>query len=205
MVGKRWHSMINTIPPQPVKKEVCVDSRIIAEHLGNQHEAAFELISAYQGDLEEFGVIRFKIGKPAKGTRGARPERYALLNEDQPYLSLTYSKNTLRARRLKINLVKAFSRFRQHQQTEVDYLPFYHALHDEVRWWRHQAESDMPNPPALISALILELARIVKLSRTAVGEAHRNQLSDQGAQLVVIDAAIQGVTDSLERLKGEKQ
>jgi hypothetical protein len=48
-------------------------------------------------------------------------------------LLLTFSRNTAHIRKLKVELVKAFSRFRQHQQTEADYLSFYHELHDEVK------------------------------------------------------------------------
>jgi len=122
----------NLVELKPVKGEARVDSRIIARELGNQHESMIRLIDEYQSDFEEFGVVRFQIGKPPKGSKGGRPERFALLNEDQAYLLLTYAKNTPEARRLKVNLVKAFARFREGRQVAADYLPFYHTLHDEV-------------------------------------------------------------------------
>lgn len=125
--------MTNIIDLYPVKNEPRVDSRVLAEHLQNQHEAVIKLIDAYKEDFESVGVIRFEIGKPQKGTKGGRPERYALLNEDQSYLLLSFSRNTAHVRKLKVELVKAFGRFRREKQTEADYLPYYHELHDQVK------------------------------------------------------------------------
>ncbi|MEI7870110.1 MAG: Rha family transcriptional regulator [Candidatus Methylumidiphilus sp.] len=108
----------NLVELKPVKGEPRVDSRLIARELGNQHESMIRLIDDYRSDFEEFGVVRFQTQKPqanefpdfksensqAKAKRG-RPERFALLNEDQAYLLLTYARNTPEARRLKLNLV----------------------------------------------------------------------------------------------------
>ena len=74
-------------------QEPRVDSRIIAGQLGVEHESFRKLIYQYQADFEEFGILRFEIGE-IKG-RG-QPEKYALLNEDQSYLGLTYAQNTPR-------------------------------------------------------------------------------------------------------------
>jgi len=125
--------MDNIITLCPVKNEARVDSRVLAECLNNQHETAIKLVDTYKDDFESFGVVRFQIEKPRKRTKGGRPERYALLNEDQAYLLLAFSKNTKHVRSLKVELVKAFSRFRRGQQAEADYLPFYHELHDQVK------------------------------------------------------------------------
>ncbi len=63
-----------------------------------------------------------------------RPEKYAMLNEDHAYLLLTYSRNTAKVRALKVRLVKAFREARQAPDvTHTEYLPTYHALHDEIR------------------------------------------------------------------------
>jgi len=141
---------MNAITLRTTKSEVRVDSRIVAEQLGNQHEAIFKLILTYQKDFEEFGVVRFEIGKPSKGSKGGRPERYALLNENQSYLLLTYAKNTARARRLKINLVKAFAQYRNEHRADAEYLPFYHSLHDEVQLLSEQAHEAGSNTPERI-------------------------------------------------------
>lgn len=96
--------------------EARVDSRLIAERIGNNHRSSFELIEEYLGDFQEFGIVRFETEKTGK--RG-RPARYALLNEDQCYLLLSYSDNTLEARKLKIGLVKAFKRAREEAALET--------------------------------------------------------------------------------------
>jgi len=93
-----------------VDQEPRVDSRLIASQLGVEHQNTRELLQQYQTDFEEFGIIRFETGK-IEG-RG-RPEKYALLNEDQSYLLLTYSQNTEQARELKKRLVRAFGEQRR--------------------------------------------------------------------------------------------
>lgn len=115
------------------KGEPRVDSRLIAEQLGNQHESTIKTVKAYAADFRQFGVLRFEIGKPPAGSKGGRPEEYFLLNEDQCYLLLTYSRNTPRTRALKINLVKAFREARDRASvSDAQYLPLYHSMHAEV-------------------------------------------------------------------------
>lgn len=114
------------------KNEPRVDSRLLAQHLGNTHKHVRELLTDYTADFRELGVLRFETAKP--GRQGGRPEHYALLNEDQAYLLLAYSRNTPKVRQLKIRLVKAFREARQAQEMHrTDYLPTYAALHDEIQ------------------------------------------------------------------------
>lgn len=120
--------------------EMRVDSRLMAEGLGIQHESVIKTLSAYADDFAQLGVFRFEIGKPGAGSRGGRPEQYAFLNEDQAYLLLTYSRNTAKVRELKLKLVLAFREARQLKAiSDAHYLPFYHALHDEVATLAHRA------------------------------------------------------------------
>lgn len=130
------------------KGEPRADSRALAAQLGNQHESVIKTLKAYPADFKAFGVLRFEIGKPPAGSKGGRPEDYALLNEDQCYLLLTYSRNTPIVRTLKINLVKAFREARDRASvTDTQYLPFYHAMHDEVAALAQRAKalgSDTP-------------------------------------------------------------
>lgn len=112
--------------------ETRADTRMLAKHLGNQHKNVFELVKGYRGDFEQLGVVPFETEKPA-GAAGGRPERFALLNEDQAYLLLTFSRNTAKVRALKVKLVQAFGEARRAaQQRAVEYLPTYHQLHDVV-------------------------------------------------------------------------
>lgn len=97
-----------------VDQEPRVDSRLIAKQLGVDHQNTRELIQQYQSDLEEFGLIRFETGAVKKeGARGTKYEKFALLNEDQSYLVLTYTQNTPQARALKKRLVRAFGEQRK--------------------------------------------------------------------------------------------
>jgi phage regulator Rha-like protein len=112
--------------------ETRADTRMLAKHLGNQHKNVFELVKGYRSDFEQLGVVPFETEKPT-GVAGGRPERFALLNEDQAYLLLTFSRNTARVRALKVKLVQAFGEARRAaQQRAVEYLPTYHQLHDVV-------------------------------------------------------------------------
>ena len=114
--------------------EYRVDTRVIAESLGVDHRSTFRLVNLYKSDFEEFGVLRFEITKPPKGTAGGRPEKYAILNEDQCYLLLTYSDNTAMAREAKKALVRAFSNARN--QSSIDSMMNLVLLHKPSTWER---------------------------------------------------------------------
>ena len=107
-----------------------IDSRILAEHLGVQSETVMRLLKNYTDDFKAFGILRFEIGEIVG--RG-QPEKFAMLNEDQSYLLLAYSRNTAKVRSLKVKLVKAFGEARRNRDlTQIEYLPTYRALHDEI-------------------------------------------------------------------------
>jgi phage regulator Rha-like protein len=137
--------MNNIIALIKKKHEARVDSRVLAERLQNQHKNVLALVDQYRSDFEELGTLAFETRKS-----GGMPIRFALLNEDQSYLLLSFSKNTKHVRNLKVELVKAFSRFRQHRQSETDYLPFYHELHDQVKALSNRAHQCGSNAPERI-------------------------------------------------------
>ncbi len=113
------------------KKEPRVDSRDLAKALGNKHKSTISQIERYSDELKSFGVLAFEIAKPT--TAGGRPERYALLNEDQAIFLLTLARNSSRVVPLKISLVVAFGEARARAQvSQSQYLPCYHALHEQV-------------------------------------------------------------------------
>ena len=110
-----------------------VDSRDLAAHMDNTPKHVRELIETYQQHFERFGVLRFETAKPVAGSLGGRPERFALLNEDQCYFLLTLVRNSDRVVDLKARLVLAFRESRERRMmADTQYLPGYHALHDEV-------------------------------------------------------------------------
>jgi phage regulator Rha-like protein len=87
-----------------------VDSRLIAQGLGIEHESFMKTIEKYKAKTERaFGVLRFEIGKPPSGSLGGRPEKIAFLNEDQSTFYVTLSRNTPEVVQFKLGLVKAFS------------------------------------------------------------------------------------------------
>jgi phage regulator Rha-like protein len=137
---------MNVITLNPVNNEPRVDSLALAEQLHTKHKSTLELVDRYKSKFEELGRVAFKT-RPFETNGGIQKQRVALLNEDQAYLLLTFSRNTQRVVGLKVELVKAFSRFRQHRQSDTDYLPYYHELHDQVKALAdraHQCGSDTP-------------------------------------------------------------
>lgn len=114
------------------KQEPRISHKVIAEALGLKPKNVAELITDYQSDFAEMGVLRFETAKPTS-ENGGRPERIVYLNEDQCYLLLTYSRNTVKVRQAKIQLVKAFRAARDLvQQRKGQYLPMYHHAHDAI-------------------------------------------------------------------------
>lgn len=113
-----------------VKNERRADTRLLAKHLGNQHKNVFELVKNYKADFEQLAKVTFQTEALPSG----QLEKFALLNEDQAYLLLTYSRNTTKVRALKVKMVKAFAEVRRAAEVrQVEYLPAYHQLHDAIK------------------------------------------------------------------------
>lgn len=120
---------MTSIPLQVIRGEPVADTRVLADQLGLQHQNVFELVKGYASDFEQLGILRFQTGE----IRGrGQPEKFALLNEDQTYLLLTFSRNTAKVRQLKVNLVKAFKQARigGKRTTTHDRLPMQHKVLD---------------------------------------------------------------------------
>jgi phage regulator Rha-like protein len=95
------------LEPDDIQEIPFTTSKVVAEHGKVQHETVIRLISTYENDLKEFGVLRFDIGKPTS-PKGGRPEKIYHLNEQQATLLITYMQNTLPVRKFKKALVKQF-------------------------------------------------------------------------------------------------
>lgn len=119
------------LPLVTKKAEPRVDSRLLAQHLGNQHKNVIEMIERYLTQFKIMGVVPFETEKPI-GAAGGRPERFALLNEDQAYFLLSLSRNSERVVNLKAKLVLAFREARRAAELHAEYLPTYHGLHDQL-------------------------------------------------------------------------
>lgn len=87
---------------------------IIAGETGNEHESVVRIIRDNLDDFEEFGVVRFEIGKPAASQNGGgRPVKYAVLTEPQSALAITYLRNNAKVRDFKKRLVRGFYAMRR--------------------------------------------------------------------------------------------
>lgn len=78
-------------------------SLAIADGTENEHASVILLVRKYLEDLTEFGLVDFK-----SESTGGRPTEYAILNEQQSTLLLTYMRNSEIVRKFKKALVKAF-------------------------------------------------------------------------------------------------
>lgn len=115
-----------------------VDSRLIAERLGIDHDNFLQTVQNYQTEIEQaFGILLFETGKNIG--RG-RPQKYALLTENQATFVMTLSRNSPEVVQCKIDLVKAFStakEFFARQQARTAQIPYWYqriqiAMSDEV-------------------------------------------------------------------------
>lgn len=111
-----------------------IESRVLAESMGNTHRPTVALIDKYREPLERFGHVLFKKAVGERKQGGGKAERVALLTEDQALFLLALSRNTDRVVELKFKLVQAFSAARRNaQQRQTEYLPEYHHLHDRIK------------------------------------------------------------------------
>jgi phage regulator Rha-like protein len=75
----------------------------IANGTDNDHASVIKLVRTYQTDLEEFGLLDLK-----SESTGGRPTEYALMNQEQATLIMTYMRNSDIVRSFKKRLVKEF-------------------------------------------------------------------------------------------------
>lgn len=85
----------------------------IAEGTESPHASVIKLARKYRDDLGEFGSLGFEIQVTRKDGRGGEPTEYALLNEPQATLLLTYMRNSDVVRQFKKKLVRAFYDMRE--------------------------------------------------------------------------------------------
>ena len=118
--------------PLVTKNEPRIDSRELALNLDRPHQTVYELVKKYQTEFESMGKLQFQTGALI-GSRTGQKEKFALLNEDQAFLVLSFSRNNTKVVELKVKMIKAFSAARRLiEQHASEYLPTYHALHDHI-------------------------------------------------------------------------
>lgn len=185
------------------KTEARIDSRILADHLGNGHKGAMALIEKYRDEFKGFGQLPFQkaVGQRLHG--GGNPERFALLNEDQAFFLLSLSRNSKRVVNLKAKLVQAFREARLvADQYRTAYLPTYHGLHDQIDALAAES-SNRHHVHANINRLVNRAAGI------EAGQRRAGLAMPEQAMLIVAQAvarnALQGAADHHEGYQRVKQ
>jgi phage regulator Rha-like protein len=90
--------------------ELLIDSRLIADRLGIKHDSLFATIEKHYDRLSAKNQVRFEIEFRERAQGGKSKVRYALLDERQSTLLMTYSRNTEQVLDCKDALVDAFDR-----------------------------------------------------------------------------------------------
>lgn len=90
-----------------------VSSLTIAARTENQHASVMRIIREHQVELEQFGLVGFEIAPRPAGMHGGGDSTYALLNEPQSTLLMTFMRNSPVVVEFKVELVKQFYRMRQ--------------------------------------------------------------------------------------------
>lgn len=112
--------------------ELVVDSRLVAERLGIEHESFMKTLREYQSLIEkDFGSIRFEIGSKtgANAKPGGKQPVFCLLTEDQATVLMTFSRNTVQVVKCKIDLVQSFSKAKKllsQRQPKPQYVPYWY-------------------------------------------------------------------------------
>ncbi|WP_339539120.1 phage antirepressor KilAC domain-containing protein [Pseudomonas sp. RA_15y_Pfl2_54] len=133
--------------------EAVTTTLAIAAGCGVDHASVIKLVRAYESDLQEFGLLDFK-----SESTGGRPTEFAVLNEQQSTLILTYMRNSAIVRESKKRLVKDFWRL-VHAKPTFDYIA---ALND---------------PRTLLALLTDNVKKVVAL------EADNTELSNENLML----------------------
>ncbi|HFG0199010.1 TPA: phage antirepressor KilAC domain-containing protein [Salmonella enterica] len=158
-------------------------SLAIAEGVGNPHSSVIKLIRQNTNDLEEFGNIGFEIQNSTSGA--GRPTEYAILNEQQSTLLLTYMRNNDVVREFKKRLVKAFFELAQQRQApavenlsrlEILQLAMQSEeerlrLEQEKRQLEHQLEEEAP---------LVAFAKQVEIAQDAISVAQAAKILGTG-------------------------
>lgn len=103
--------------------DVVTTTLAIAEGTRNDHASVIKLARTYQADLEEFGPVGFEIHVVTRPQGGGTPTEFAILNEPQSTLLLTYMRNTEIVRAFKKKLVREFWEMVQQRNERNPSLP----------------------------------------------------------------------------------
>lgn len=126
------------------RHEARIDSRVISQRAGIQHESLMATIKTHQEKLRELGTLPrqslrefsdLKSGNPKSSSKGGRPEISYLLNESQLdyMLRVLRGRNPERMNQFKLDVTKAFAKRRAAEPVRREYLPGYHESRDGLK------------------------------------------------------------------------
>jgi len=92
----------------PMDGEPRASTEVIANGVEQGHRGLMQLIRNYQSDFEQFGKVQFETRLNRRGS----PTEYAMLNEAQATLAMTFMRNSPKVVQFKVRLVKEFFRMR---------------------------------------------------------------------------------------------
>lgn len=96
------------------KEDVFTNSKVIAEGTNNQHHAVQQLVSKYEDDIKDFGVLSFEMRVlKHENYRGSTREKVYLLNEEQATFVITLLRNSKVVVKFKKELVRQFYAMRR--------------------------------------------------------------------------------------------
>lgn len=143
-----------------VDGEAVTTTLAIATGCEVDHASVIKLVRTYQADLEEFGPLGFEIHVAKRMQGGGSPTEYAILNEQQSTLILTYMRNSAIVREFKKSLIKEFWRM-AHAKPAFDYAA---ALND---------------PRTLLALLTDNVKKVVALEADNTELSHENLMLEQ--------------------------
>lgn len=92
----------------PIEGEARASSEVIAHGVGQGHRGLMQLLRNHLGSFENFGKVQFEMRLNRRGS----PTEFAMLNEPQATLLMTFLRNSPKVIEFKIALVKEFFRMR---------------------------------------------------------------------------------------------
>ena len=125
------------LEPNKINAIPFTTSDVIAKQTKNNYRSIQRTIEKQIKRLEAFGVMRFEITLPQKGSKGGRPKKVYLLNEPQATLLITFLKNNDIVADFKVELVKQFYTMRtelqKRQIAKLDRKPIRRELTDVIQ------------------------------------------------------------------------
>lgn len=142
------------LEPNKIGAEPFTTSDIVAIQTGNSYRSIQRTIENQMKRLETFGVMRFEITLPQKGSKGGRPKKVYRLNEPQATLLITFLKNNGVVADFKTELVHQFYAMRtelqRRQIAKLDRKPIRESLTDGIKalpetphkamWYKHYTD-----------------------------------------------------------------